>query len=402
MPLFELDNNNYESGVNIKVIGVGGGGNNAINRMANTIKGVEFIAINTDMQALVKSTATTKIPIGEKITRGHGAGSNPEVGFKAAEESEEQISAAIDGADMVFITTGMGGGTGTGAAPVVARIAKSKGILTVGIVTKPFGFEGKKRMEQAENGIEKLKEFVDSLIIIPNERLKDVGEKITLMNAFQVADNVLLNGVQSISELINVPEYINLDFADVTSIMQDAGYAHMGIGMASGKEKAIEAARQAISSPLLETTITGASGVLISITASPDIGLDDIETASSLISSEAAEDATVIWGAAFDESLEDTMKVTIIATGFLNKNEADKTFGKKENLQPIASGKIKAGVKDVKLTKAGETKREAEEAEEADSPISDEDFDEILKMLNMGKNQNNNQNGGYGGYQRRY
>ena len=294
MPLFELDNNNYESGVCIKVIGVGGGGNNAVNRMASTVKGVEFIAINTDMQALVKSNATTKIAIGEKITKGHGAGSNPEIGFKAAEESEEAIAAAIDGADMVFITTGMGGGTGTGAAPVVARIAKSKGILTVGIVTKPFGFEGKKRMEQAESGIEKLKEFVDSLIIIPNERLKEVGEKITLMNAFQVADDVLLHGVQSISELINVPEYINLDFADVTSIMQDAGYAHMGLGMASGKDKAIEAAREAISSPLLETTITGASGVLISITASPDIGLDDIETASSLISAEAADDATVI------------------------------------------------------------------------------------------------------------
>lgn len=401
MPLFELDNNNYESGVNIKVIGVGGGGNNAINRMTNTIKGVDFVAVNTDMQALVKSNAATKIVIGEKITKGHGAGSQPEVGFKAAEESEEQIAAAIEGADMVFITAGMGGGTGTGAAPVVAKIAKSKGILTVGIVTKPFAFEGKKRMEQAENGIERLKEYVDSLIIIPNERLKDVGEKITLMNAFQVADNVLLNGVQSISELINVPEYINLDFADVTSIMQDAGYAHMGIGMASGKDKAVEAAREAISSPLLETTITGASGVLISITASPDIGLDDIETASSLISSEAADDATVIWGAAFDESLEDTMRVTIIATGFLNKNESDKTFGKKENLQPIASGKIKSGVKDVRLTKAGESKKEAEEAEDAESPISDDDFNEILKMLNMGKNQNN-QNGGVGGYPRRY
>lgn len=402
MPLFELDNNNYESGVCIKVIGVGGGGNNAVNRMASTVKGVEFISINTDMQALVKSNATTKIAIGEKITKGHGAGSNPEIGFKAAEESEEAIAAAIDGADMVFITTGMGGGTGTGAAPVVARIAKSKGILTVGIVTKPFGFEGKKRMEQAESGIEKLKEFVDSLIIIPNERLKEVGEKITLMNAFQVADDVLLHGVQSISELINVPEYINLDFADVTSIMQDAGYAHMGLGMASGKDKAIEAAREAISSPLLETTITGASGVLISITASPDIGLDDIETASSLISAEAADDATVIWGAAFDETLEDTMKVTIIATGFLNKNDSDVSFGRKDSIKPIASGKIKSGVKDVKLTKAGETKKE-EEGEEAESPISDDDFNEILKMLNMGKNQGGNQNnGGFEGFPRRY
>ena len=205
MPLFELDDNNYESGVNIKVIGVGGGGNNAVNRMTNSVKGVEFITINTDMQALVKSSATTKIPIGEKITKGHGAGSNPEVGAKAAEESEEAITAALRGADMVFVTTGMGGGTGTGAAPVVARIAKSLGILTVGIVTKPFAFEGKKRMDQAEAGIEKLKEYVDSLIIIPNERLKEVGEKITLMNAFQVADDVLRHGVQSISELINVP-----------------------------------------------------------------------------------------------------------------------------------------------------------------------------------------------------
>ena len=396
MPLFELDDNNYESGVNIKVIGVGGGGNNAVNRMTNSVKGVEFITINTDMQALVKSSATTKIPIGEKITKGHGAGSNPEVGAKAAEESEEAITAALRGADMVFVTTGMGGGTGTGAAPVVARIAKSMGILTVGIVTKPFAFEGKKRMDQAEAGIEKLKEYVDSLIIIPNDRLKEVGEKITLMNAFQVADDVLRHGVQSISELINIPEYINLDFADVTSIMQDAGYAHMGVGEASGKDKATEAAKAAITSPLLETTITGAKGILISITASPDIQLEDIEIASSLISSEASEDATVIWGAAFDETLEDTMKVTIIATGFINKNDAG-GFAKKDTLKPIASGKIKAGVKETNVTKAGQQIEEPKEAEE-DAPISDDDFNEILKMLNMGKNQGGNTNG----FPRRY
>ena len=399
MPLFELDDNNYESGVNIKVIGFGGGGNNAVNRMTNTVKGVEFITINTDMQALVKSNATTKIPIGEKVTKGHGAGSNPEVGAKAAEESEEAITAALRGADMVFVTTGMGGGTGTGAAPVVARIAKSLGILTVGIVTKPFAFEGKKRMEQAEAGIEKLKEYVDSLIIIPNERLKEVGEKITLMNAFQVADDVLRHGVQSISELINIPEYINLDFADVTSIMQDAGYAHMGVGEASGKDKATEAARDAISSPLLETTITGAKGILISITASPDISLDDIEVASSLISSEASEDATVIWGAAFDETLEDTMKVTIIATGFLNKNDVG-GFVKRDNIKPVASGKIKAGVKETNVTKAGQQLEENKPADE-ESPISDDDFNENLKMLNMGKNQNQNQ-GGANGFPRRY
>ena len=396
---FELDDN-YESGVNIKVIGVGGGGNNAVNRMITSgIRGVDFIAINTDKQALAKSSAQHKIPIGEKITKGHGAGANPEIGERAAEENLEEIKNALAGAEMVFVTAGMGGGTGTGAAPVVARIAQEMGILTVGIVTKPFAFEGKKRMEQAEAGIEKLKEYVDSLIIIPNERLKEVGEKITLMNAFQVADDVLRHGVQSISELINIPEYINLDFADVTSIMQDAGYAHMGVGEASGKDKATEAARDAISSPLLETTITGAKGILISITASPDISLDDIEVASSLISSEASEDATVIWGAAFDETLEDTMKVTIIATGFLNKNDAG-GFVKRDSIKPVASGKIKAGVKETNVTKAGQ-QLEENKAEDEESPISDDDFNEILKMLNMGKNQNQNQ-GGANGFPRRY
>ncbi len=390
MPLFELDDNTYESGVNIKVVGVGGGGNNAVNRMTNSIKGVEFISINTDMQALVKSNATTKIPIGEKITRGHGAGSNPEVGAKAAEESEEAIRAALEGADMVFVTSGMGGGTGTGAAPVVARIAKDMGILTVGIVTKPFAFEGKKRMDQAEAGIENLKQYVDSLIIIPNERLKDVGEKITMMNAFQIADDVLRHGVQSISDLINIDEYINLDFADVTAIMSDAGYAHMGIGEASGKDKATEAARSAISSPLLETTITGATGILVCITASPDIPLEDIDIASSFITSEAAEGANVIWGAAFDESLEDTMKVTIIATGFLNRNEADKNFSKKDSgLRPIAGGKSINGVKQTYTAKDGIKKADAkqEEPQPEENNISDADFDEILKMLNMNKGQ---------------
>ncbi len=393
---FELDENNYESGVNIKVIGVGGGGNNAVNRMTSSVKGVEFITINTDMQALVKSNATTKIAIGEKITRGHGAGSNPEVGAKAAEESEAEIKKALEGADMVFVTSGMGGGTGTGAAPVVARLAQEMGILTVGIVTKPFAFEGKKRMEQAEAGIERLKEYVDSLIIIPNERLKEVGEKITLMNAFQVADDVLRRGVQSITELINIPEYINLDFADVTAIMKDAGYAYMGVGEASGKDKASEAARNAISSPLLETTISGARGILISITASPDIALEDIDIASDFISSEAAEDATVIWGAAFDETLEDTMRVTIIATGFENKSEADSTFKKNSDstIKPVAAGKIKAGVKEqVNFGKVPQKNAEPEKEAEPDpnAVLSDEEFDDILEMLKIGKNQNNPQ-----------
>lgn len=401
---FELDDINYESGVNIKVIGVGGGGNNAVNRMASSIKGVEFIAINTDQQALAKSNATMKIGIGDKITKGHGAGSNPDVGAKAAEESEEDVRLALEGADMVFVTAGMGGGTGTGAAPVVARIAREMGILTVGIVTKPFAFEGKKRMDQAETGIEKLKEYVDSLIIIPNERLKNAGEKITFLNAFEVADNVLLHGVQSITELINIPQYINLDFADVTAVMQDAGYAHMGVGIASGKDKATEAAKAAISSPLLETTITGAKGVLISITASPDIALEDIDIAASLVSQEAAEEATVIFGAALDETLEDTMKVTIIATGFENKNEIDSSFVKKPELKPFAAGRIQNGVKQtVKIDNASVKKAEPkkEEIEEKlaeadeDSPISDDDFNEILAILNKGKNQGNQ--GGYNG-----
>ena len=388
---FELDENKYESGVNIKVIGVGGGGNNAVNRMTSSVKGVEFISVNTDMQALVKSNATTKIAIGEKITKGHGAGSNPDVGAKAAEESEDEIRRALEGADMVFVTSGMGGGTGTGAAPVVAKLAQEMGILTVGIVTKPFAFEGKKRMEQAEAGIERLKEYVDSLIIIPNERLKEVGEKITLMNAFQVADDVLRRGVQSITELINIPEYINLDFADVTSIMKDAGYAHMGVGEASGKDKASEAAKSAISSPLLETTISGARGILISITASPDIALEDIDIASDFISSEAAEDATVIWGAAFDETLEDTMRVTIIATGFENKNEADSTFKKNNDskIKPVASGKIKAGVKEQINVAGAKAEPEVQAEPDPNAVLTDEEFDDILKMLNIGKNQNN-------------
>ena len=320
---FELDDNNYESGVNIKVIGVGGGGNNAVNRMTNSVKGVEFIAINTDMQALVKSNATAKIAIGEKITKGHGAGSNPDIGAKAAEESEEVIKEALEGADMIFVTAGMGGGTGTGAAPVVAKLAQEMGILTVGIVTKPFAFEGKKRMDQAEMGIEKLKEYVDSLIIIPNERLKDAGEKITFMNAFQIADDVLLHGVQSIVELINVPQYINLDFADVRSIMKDAGFAHMGVGVAKGAGKAENAAKAAISSPLLETSIAGAHGVIINITSSPDIGLEDVETAASMITQSAHPDANIIWGTAFDERLSDEMSITVVATGFESTPEVD-------------------------------------------------------------------------------
>ncbi|MBE6614671.1 MAG: cell division protein FtsZ [Ruminococcaceae bacterium] len=402
---FELDDYTYESGVNIKVIGVGGGGNNAVNRMiTENVRGVEFIAINTDMQALVHSSVTKKITIGEKITKGHGAGSNPEIGAKAAEESIEEIQNAIAGADMVFVTAGMGGGTGTGAAPIVARIAREMGILTVGIVTKPFLFEGKRRMTQAETGIANLQEFVDALIIIPNERLKQVGEKITMMNAFQVSDDVLRRGVQSITELINVPGFINLDFADVTSIMKDAGYAHMGVGEAVGKDKAEQAARMAISSPLLETSISGSRGIIISITASPDIGLDEVDLAASLVQQEAHEDANIIWGVAFDPELEDTMKVTIIATGFENKSEVTVNFGRASmadtNLRMVAAGKIEKGQVVKKESAIAEKPAQEAPAADDDAPISEEDFNEIITMLKKGRN--NQGNGGNGGAPRRY
>jgi cell division protein FtsZ len=321
---FEPDNN-FESGVVIRVIGVGGGGNNAVNRMiAANIRGVEFVAVNTDRQALRKSDAPTQMVIGEKITRGFGAGANPEIGARSAEESIDELKRALSGADMVFVTAGMGGGTGTGAAPIVARLAHEMGILTIGIVTKPFSFEGKRRMEQAERGIKELRQYVDSLVIIPNEKLKEVSDtRITLGNAFEIADDVLRRGVQSISELINAPGFINLDFADVTSVMKNAGYAHMGVGGATGADKAELAAKAAISSPLLETSIHGARGILISITASHDVGLEDVDLASTMISKHAHPDANVIWGLAFDDSLDDEMRVTIIATGFENKDDPE-------------------------------------------------------------------------------
>ncbi|HIY73948.1 MAG TPA: cell division protein FtsZ, partial [Candidatus Intestinimonas merdavium] len=307
-----------ESVVTIKVIGVGGGGSNVVNRMVRSgVQGVDFIAVNTDKQALTTSSATYKIQIGEKLTGGQGAGSNPEVGRKSAEESRGQIAKALEDADMVFITAGMGGGTGTGAAPIVADIAKEAGLLTVGVVTKPFAFEGRRRMLQAEAGIEELRGKVDSLVIIPNERLKfATDQKITFQNAFEIADDVLRQAVQSISDLIKNTGFINLDFADVTAVMKDAGMAHMGVGRAAGKNKAEEAAKMAISSPLLETSINGAHGVLVNVTGSMDIGLEEVETAANLVQQAAHPDALIIFGAAFDDTLEDEIRVTVIATGF--------------------------------------------------------------------------------------
>ena len=320
-----LDEEMDENVTTIKVIGVGGGGGNAVNRMVSDgLQGVEFIAMNTDQQALAKNHATVKVQLGSKLTKGRGAGADPEIGQRAAEESKDEIANALKGSQMVFITAGMGGGTGTGAAPVVAEVAHDLGVLTVGIVTKPFSFEGKRKMGLAEQGIANLLMHVDSLIVIPNERLKMISqEKITLMNAFQAADNVLRQGVESISALINVPAFINLDFADVRSIMKDAGYAHMGVGSAKGAGKAENAAKAAISSPLLETSIAGAHGVIINITSSPDIGLEDVETAAGLITQSAHPDANIIWGTAFDENLSDEMRVTVVATGFDNKSASD-------------------------------------------------------------------------------
>ncbi|OFW61033.1 MAG: cell division protein FtsZ [Actinobacteria bacterium RBG_16_64_13] len=302
----------------IKVVGVGGGGTNAVNRMVDAgLKGVEFIAINTDAQALLMCDADVKLHIGGKVTRGLGAGANPEVGREAAEESRDEIREALKGADMVFVTAGKGGGTGTGAAPVIAELARELGALTVGVVTKPFTFEGRKRASQAEAGIEALSKKVDTLIIIPNDRLLQVVEKRTsIIEAFKVADDVLRQGVQGITDLITVPGLINLDFADVRTVMRGAGSALMGIGMASGENRGVEAAKQAISSPLLEASIEGATGILLNISGGPDLGLFEVNEAAEVIADAADTEANVIFGAVIDESLGDQMRVTVIATGF--------------------------------------------------------------------------------------
>lgn len=312
---FENDGGNVAK---IKVIGVGGGGNNAINRMIEAgLKGVEFIAVNTDAQALFQSQAAEKVQAGEKLTKGLGAGSDPEIGQRSAEESREDLKNVLIGADMVFVTAGMGGGTGTGGAPVVAEITKELDILTVGVVTKPFTFEGRRRQSQAELGVEKLREHVDTLIVIPNDRLLQVAEKRTSINeAFGLADDVLRQGVQGISDLITIPGLINVDFADVKTIMSDAGSALMGIGRASGENRAQEAAKMAISSPLLEASIEGAKGVLLSITGNSSLGLFEVNEAAEIITEAADRDANIIFGTVLDESLQDEIVITVIATGF--------------------------------------------------------------------------------------
>ena len=387
-----LDEELDENVTTIKVIGVGGGGGNAVNRMVSDgLQGVEFIAMNTDQQALAKNHASVKVQLGSKLTKGRGAGADPEIGQRAAEESKDEIANALKGSQMVFITAGMGGGTGTGAAPVVAEVAHDLGILTVGIVTKPFSFEGKRKMGLAEQGIANLLMHVDSLIVIPNERLKMISqEKITLMNAFQAADNVLRQGVESISALINVPAFINLDFADVRSIMKDAGYAHMGVGSAKGAGKAENAAKAAISSPLLETSIAGAHGVIINITSSPDIGLEDVETAAGLITQSAHPDANIIWGTAFDENLSDEMRVTVVATGFDNKSASDlrnsinNAMGSAQSV-PSAVFSSDTGASAAPASNAAPAAAPAEKKAVEEESSDNRYYDELLAILNKRK-----------------
>ena len=364
----------------IKVIGVGGGGNNAVNRIVEAqLKGVEFISVNTDKQALYTSKAEYKVQIGEKLTRGLGAGANPEVGKRAAEESKDEIVKLLQGADMVFVTAGMGGGTGTGAAPVVAGLAKEMGILTVGVVTKPFAFEGKIRMKNAEGGIAELKSKVDTLITIPNDRLLQIVQKNTsMLDAFAVADDVLKQGIQSISDLIAVEGLINLDFADVTTIMKDKGLAHMGIGSASGETRAIDAARQAIQSPLLETSIQGAKGVLLNVTGGPNLGLFEVNEASTLVMESCDPEANVIFGASIKEDLGDEIMITVIATGFegLQNGALDLDTKPKSSIRSSLNTTVKQAVKEIEEEVIAEEKIEPPKK----ASIIEEDDDESMEI----------------------
>ncbi len=364
----------FDNVVNIKVIGVGGGGGNAVNRM---VQGVEFVAINTDKQALARSEAAVTIQVGEKLTKGQGAGSNPETGRKAAEESKEAITKALEGAHMVFITAGMGGGTGTGGAPVVAKLARDMGILTIGVVTRPFQFEGRKRIEQALQGINEMNANVDSLVIIPNERLKFVSEqKISFKNAFEIADNVLRQAVADISELITVPGFINLDFADVSAVMRDAGYAHIGTG------KAAEAAKMAISSPLLETSIDRAKGVILSIAGSDDVGLDEVEVAASMVQQSAHPDAHIIFGASIDETLEDEIRVVVIATGFEGTpNSAKPPVEEKRKASPLYSSAAGAGSTASPFDRGGISGMGGGSSEPGETGVDDDAFNVLMKIF---------------------
>ncbi len=369
-----------ENVVTLKVVGVGGAGNNVVNRMVKSgSQGVEFISINTDKQALAVSNADSKIQIGEKLTHGQGAGSDPDVGKKSAEESRNDIAKSLEDADMVFITAGMGGGTGTGAAPIVAEVARENGTLTVGVVTKPFKFEGKRRMDQAMTGINSLLGKVDSLLIIPNDRLKyATDQKVTLANAFEIADDVLRQAVTSISDLIKNTGFINLDFADVTTIMKDAGFAHMGVGHAVGKGKAEEAAKMAVASPLMETSINGAHGVLINVTGSEDMGLEDVEAAANLVQEAAHPDANIIFGATFDNSLDDEIRVTVIATGFEDGRAKDDTASAAVQTKPATTEGLYSAAAQQAATPAPTTPATPQPATAAE----EDPFDSIFRIFN--------------------
>ncbi|HAN44343.1 MAG TPA: cell division protein FtsZ [Ruminococcaceae bacterium] len=397
---FQMDNEgNFK--VDIKVIGVGGGGGNAVNRMIESgLKGVDFIAVNTDAQVLNCSKASHKIHIGTKLTRGMGAGGRPEIGQKAAEESAEEIEAALKGTQMVFIATGMGGGTGTGAAPVIAEIARKLGILTVGIVTKPFRFEGARRKRIAEEGIERLKEKVDALLVIPNDKLKDYpmpkGERMTVSSAFDKADSVLKDGVKSISDLMNISGMINLDFADITTVMKDAGFAHMATSYASGENKATTAAELAITSPLLETSINGARGVILNFTIPTDTALDDLYEAAEIVEAAAHPEVNVFFGCVYDDSLKDEIKLTVVATGFDGDNNFEiPPMVAQKNAKHDSSADISAAASGNTGSQPAAEQSKAKQ-EQADKDISiintviDEDasdyyYDEIIDMFNKKK-----------------
>jgi len=354
--------------VSIRVVGVGGGGSNAVDHMYNSgMSGVEFIAINTDLHALRFSKATYKLNIGNKLTKGMGAGGKPEIGEKAAGESREEITAALKGADMVFITAGMGGGTGTGAAPIIAEIARDMGCLTVGVVTRPFEFEGKRRIRQAEEGIANLKDKVDALLVIPNERLRYIDPEITFLNAFATADEVLRQAVQGISDLINITGTVNLDFADISSVMKGAGFAHIGLGWAKGEGRAERATRDAIVSPLLETSIHGARGIIVNFQVSPEINFGDINAASMMIRDAASEEVNLIWGVIFDESMEDEIRITIVATNF------------EETVEPMTA----AGTETPQSTIAAAQISPADRADGLKEALSDDELDlsDIIRML---------------------
>lgn len=379
------NDNNSNSLINIKVVGVGGGGGNAVNRMINDdMRDVEFIAINTDQQVLIKSLASTKISIGEQLTAGRGAGGNPECGAQSAEESRDEITQALKGAEMVFITAGMGGGTGTGAAPVVAEIAQKMGILTVAVVTKPFKFEGKQRAAKAENGIANLYKNVDALIVIPNDRLVEMakserGKSLPFNKAFEMADEVLRQGVQSITDLIKDDGFVNLDFADVSAVLRHSGYAHMGVGTASGDDRALEAAKAAVSSPLLETKIDGASALIMNITASENFGMDEGSIASEYISGLVSEDCNIYWGVVLDPDMGDEIKITVIATGFKDKEvealqdvEARLALGTKET--------IKSARKAVGVEERTVPERSVQQPKQT-SKTGNTDIDDILRIF---------------------